>query len=53
MCRIDQQQSGSPGSGHNQGEDCVGVDTSIISQGKVPNDHQGDRGSLEGLGGLR
>jgi hypothetical protein len=51
MCRIDQQRSGSQDSGHNQGEDRVDVDTTNRAQGKVLDDHQGDQGSSEGLGG--
>jgi hypothetical protein len=50
MCRIDQQRSSSPDSGHNQGEDRVGTDTRERAQGKVLDDHQRDRRSLEGLG---
>jgi hypothetical protein len=51
MFRMDQQQSYIPGSGLNQGEDHVGTDTSNKAQGKFPDDHQGDQGRSEGLGG--
>jgi hypothetical protein len=49
MCRIVERQSGNLDSRHNQGEDHAGTDKSSRAQGKVPDDHQGDRGSSEGL----
>jgi hypothetical protein len=51
MCRIDQQLICGPGSGHHQGEDYTSANPSTRAQGKVLDDHQGDRGSSEGLGG--
>jgi hypothetical protein len=50
MCRIFERQSGSSDSRHHQGEDCVGTDKIKRAQGKVPDDHQGDRRSSKGLG---
>jgi hypothetical protein len=50
MCRIVERRSGSSGSRHHQGEDRTGTDKSSRAQGKVPDDHQGDRRSSEGLG---
>ena len=50
MCRMVEQQSGSSGSRHYQGEHRVGIGKSSRTQGKVPDDHQGDRRSSEGLG---
>jgi hypothetical protein len=50
MCRIAKRQSGSSGSRHHQGEDHTGTDKSNKDQGKVPEYHQGDQRSSEGLG---
>jgi hypothetical protein len=52
MCKILEQRSGSSGSRHHQGEECVDIDKSSRSQGKFLDDHQGDRRSSEGLGDL-
>jgi hypothetical protein len=50
MCRIFERRSGSSDSRHHQGEDCVGTDKIKRAQGKVLDDHQGDRRSSKGLG---
>jgi hypothetical protein len=50
MCRITERQSGSLGSGHYQGKDHANTDKSNRAQGKVPDNHQGDRGSSKGFG---
>jgi hypothetical protein len=50
MCRIVERRSDSSGSRHHQGEDHTGTDKRSRAQGKVPDDHQGDRRSSEGLG---
>jgi hypothetical protein len=50
MCGIVERRSGSSCSGHHQGDDHAGTNKSNRAQGKVPEDHQGDRGMSEGLG---
>jgi hypothetical protein len=50
MRRTDERGSGSADSRHHQGENHTGTDTSNRIAGKVPDDHQGDRGSTEQLG---
>jgi hypothetical protein len=52
MCRISEKRSGSSGSRHHQGKYHAGTDKSSRAQGKVPDDHQGDRRISEGLGDL-
>jgi hypothetical protein len=50
MHRTDERGSGISDSRHHQGENCIGTDKSGRVVGTVPDDHQGDRGSIEQLG---